>query len=149
MDDATPRSRVGNADQAGGVVSRGKVLFGTLNIQGFKRLIAWLQTPRYTDTRRVLGFVWPQSSERRSRDRRQRGEASREEVGAFVGKLRVFHGSLDETERAMLGTILEGAQRDDTGGHVVRIKRYGDLEEGGSSESQGDEDNQGFALRVK
>jgi len=36
--------------------------------------------------------------------------ASREEVEGFVTKLKEFHGALDESGQAMLGTILEGAQ---------------------------------------
>ena len=84
--------------------------------------------------------------------------ASREEVEAFVGKLREFHGSLGEPERAMMGTILESAQAGETGGYRYRWNRYGDPEEGGGSESsaegwndlvgwieeQGEEDTQGF-----
>ena len=42
--------------------------------------------------------------------------ASHDEVEAFVGKLREFHGFLDESGQAMLGTILEGAQQGETGG---------------------------------
>ncbi len=88
--------------------------------------------------------------------------ASREEVEAFVGKLRGFHGSLGESERAMMGTILEAAQAGETGGYGFRrIFRYGEPEEGGGSESsaegwndligwiegQGEDDAQGFEGR--
>lgn len=54
----------------------------------------------------------------------------------FVGKLRGFHGSLGESEQAMLATVLEGAQQGDTGGYAVRKSRYGTPDEGSSSESQ-------------
>ncbi len=84
--------------------------------------------------------------------------ASREEVEAFVGKLRGFHGSLGEGERAMLGTILEGAQAGETGGFRYRWGRYEDpTQESSSTESssgwndligwieeQGEDDTQGF-----
>ncbi len=87
--------------------------------------------------------------------------ASREEVEAFVGKLRDFHGSLGEPEQAMLGTILEAAQGGETGGYRYRWNRYGEAtEESAGSESssgwndligwieeQGDDDTQGFAIR--
>jgi hypothetical protein len=87
--------------------------------------------------------------------------ASHEEVEAFVSKLREFHGSLDEGERVMLGTILESAQSGETGGYRVRWSRYGDPDEGSGSESQaegwndllgwieeqGEEDTQGFRWR--
>ncbi len=90
--------------------------------------------------------------------------ASHEEVEAFVGKLRKFHGSLGEVERAMLETVLEGAQAQDTGGYGFSARgRYEGLTEGSSGsesssgwndligwiEEQGDEDTQGFALRGK
>ena len=84
--------------------------------------------------------------------------ASHDEVEAFVGKLREFHGSLGEGERAMLGTILEGAQAGETGGYLYRRGRYEDpTQESSSTESssgwndligwieeQGDDDTQGF-----
>ena len=90
--------------------------------------------------------------------------ASHEEVEAFVGKLKGFHGSLDESGRAMLETILQGAQAGDTQGFMpLRRTRYDDApQEGAGSESssgwndlvgwieeQGEEDTQGFALRGK
>ncbi len=75
--------------------------------------------------------------------------------------MREFHGSLDESERAMMGTILEAAQAGETGGYRWRFTRYGDPEEGGGSESsaegwndlvgwiegQGEDDAQGFAFK--
>ena len=88
--------------------------------------------------------------------------ASREEVEQFVGKLKEFHGSLDEGERAMLGTILEGAQSGETGGYAAKARRYEDptAEDSSGSESssgwndligwieeQGEEDTQGFAVQ--
>jgi hypothetical protein len=78
--------------------------------------------------------------------------ASHEEVEAFVGKLREFHGSLDETQRAMLGTILEGAQQGETGGYGKRTPRYEGPEAWqdlvGWVEEQGEEDTQGFGRRT-
>jgi len=81
----------------------------------------------------------------------QEVRATHEEVEAFVGKLREFHGSLGDGERAMLGTILEGAQAGDTGGYGKRWPRY-EGPEGwndliGWIEEQGEEDTQGFAMR--
>ncbi len=87
--------------------------------------------------------------------------ASHEEVEGFVMKLREFHGSLGEAERAMLGTILEGAQAGETGGFGFSARgRYEGPTEGTGSESssgwndlvgwieeQGDEDTQGFVVR--
>ena len=89
--------------------------------------------------------------------------ASHEEVEAFVGKLKEFHGSLDESGRAMLGTILEGAQQGETGGYLRARRRYDDAtaEESTGSESsssgwndligwieeQGEDDAQGFGVR--
>ena len=91
--------------------------------------------------------------------------ASHEEVEAFVGKLKGFHGSLGEGERAMLETILEGARAGDTQGFMpYRRTRYDDApQESTGSESsssgwndligwieeQGEEDTQGFGFRVK
>lgn len=88
--------------------------------------------------------------------------ASREEVEAFVTKLRGLHGSLGESEQAMLGTVLEAAQAGETTGYAGRrIFRYGAPEEGGGSqaetegwndlmgwiEEQGEDDTQGFRFR--
>ena len=88
--------------------------------------------------------------------------ASREQVEGFVGELRGFYNSLEESKQAMLGTILEAAQAGETGGYRFRWSRYGEPEEGsGGSESsaegwndligwieeQGDEDTQGFFYR--
>jgi hypothetical protein len=77
--------------------------------------------------------------------------ASHEEVEGFVGKLRDFHGSLGESEQAMLETIVQSAQSQDTGGYVVR---RGFSSQGGGwedlvgwVESQGGEDTQGFSIR--
>jgi hypothetical protein len=56
--------------------------------------------------------------------------ATYEEVEGFVAKLREFSASLSESERAMLGTILEGSQSGDTGGYRIRRPRYGDPTEG-------------------
>ena len=74
--------------------------------------------------------------------------ASHEEVEAFVGKLREFHSSLNESEQAMLGTILEGTQQGETGGYARRRgseESWNDLV--GWIEEQGEEDTQGFAVR--
>jgi hypothetical protein len=80
-----------------------------------------------------------------------------EEVEAFVGKLKDFHGSLDDSEQAMLGTILESAQGGETGGYRVRRSEDPSEESSESSsgwndligwiEEQGDEDTQGFRAR--
>ena len=89
--------------------------------------------------------------------------ASHEEVEDFVAKLREFHGSLDESGQAMLGTILEGAQAGETGGYALRVKRYGTPDEDSASESQlegwndligwieeqSEEDTQGFLVKVR
>jgi hypothetical protein len=70
-----------------------------------------------------------------------------EEVEAFVGKLRDFQGSLDESEQAMLGMILGSAQGGDTGGYIWPRRgdeaAWNDLV--GWIEEQGDEDTQGFS----
>ena len=93
----------------------------------------------------------------------QEVRAAHEEVEAFVDKLRDFHGSLDEPEQAMLGTILEAAQGGETGGYLKIRRRYGDAEQEGGSEQesssgwndligwieeQGEEDTQGF-LKIR
>lgn len=104
-----------------------------------------------------LGFVkarWPQASERReAMTEGSEVRASREEVEAFVGKLREFHGSLDESGQAMLGTILDEATGGETGGYRKIRPRSG----GGSGqewnelvgwiEEQGEDDTQGFRVR--
>ena len=62
--------------------------------------------------------------------------ASHEDVEAFVGKLRDFHGSLGEGERAMMGTILEAARGGETGGYGGwRYRRYEDPTEGDTGRS--------------
>lgn len=77
--------------------------------------------------------------------------ATHEEVEAFVGKLREFHGSLNEAEQAMLGTILESAQGGETGGYSraksteQESSAWNDLT--GWIEDQGEEDTQGFLYR--
>ena len=79
--------------------------------------------------------------------------ASHQEVEGFVMKLREFHGSLDESGQAMLGTILASAQGE-TGGYGYR-KRSGEGSEGswndlvGWIEEQGDEDTQGFMIKYR
>ncbi len=90
-------------------------------------------------------------------------KASHEEVEAFVGKLQGFHGSLDESGRAMLGTILESAQGGEAAGYRYRLSRYDDQTEDSSGsesssgwndligwiEEQGEEDTQGFGMRSR
>ena len=71
--------------------------------------------------------------------------ASREEVEGFVQKLRVFHGSLDESEQAMMGTVLESAQGGETGGYRLMRRSGEDQPEAwqdlvGWIEEQGEED---------
>ena len=73
---------------------------------------------------------------------------SHEEVEGFVAKLRDFHGSLSESEQAMMDTILDSAQGE-TGGHG-RLRRgdkaaWDDVV--GWIEEQGEEDTQGFIRR--
>ena len=76
--------------------------------------------------------------------------ATHQEVEGFVEKLRDFHGSLGESEQAILQTIVESAQSQDTGAYTV--KRSFSIQ--GSSwedlvgwiEGQG-EDTQGFSIK--
>ncbi len=89
--------------------------------------------------------------------------ASREDVERFVGELKGFYGTLGPTEQHMMAVILEGAQAKDTGGYGWNIRRYGEPDEGSSSESQaegwndligwieeqGEEDTQGFGIRYR
>ena len=80
----------------------------------------------------------------------QEVRASREEVEGFVSKLKEFRGSLSESEQAMLDTVLDSAQGE-TGGY--RTRRRGD-EAGwndmvGWIEEQGEEDTQGFRIKMK
>ena len=85
-----------------------------------------------------------------SRDMTEEQEvrASREEVEGFVSKLKDFHGSLSESEQAMLDTILDSAPGE-TGGY--RRRRRGDEASWndlvGWIEEQGEEETQGFAIR--
>jgi hypothetical protein len=74
-----------------------------------------------------------------------------QEVEGFVGKLRDFHGSLSESERAMLETVLEGAQDEETGGYGIK-RGFSSQGSGwedlvGWMESQGEGETQGFAVR--
>jgi hypothetical protein len=79
--------------------------------------------------------------------------ASHEEVEGFVEKLREFHGSLGETEQAMLETVLQSAQSEDTGAYA--LKRGFSSQGGGWEdlvgwmENQGGEDTQGFGMRSR
>jgi hypothetical protein len=79
--------------------------------------------------------------------------ATHEEVEGFVAKLREFHGSLRESEQAMLETIVQSAQSQDTGGYGLRIRlssQDGGWEDlVGWIEDQGEEDTQGFGIRFK
>jgi hypothetical protein len=83
----------------------------------------------------------------------QEVRATHEEVEGFVGKLKDFHGSLSESEQAMLETVLEGAQGGETGGYT--IKRGFSSQGGGWEDLVGwieqgsDEDTQGFLIRFK
>jgi hypothetical protein len=58
--------------------------------------------------------------ERRRSMAEQEIRATHQEVEGFVAKLRDFHSSLEESERAMLETIVQSAQSQDTGGYVIR-----------------------------
>ena len=80
--------------------------------------------------------------------------ATHEEVEAFVGKLRDFYGSLNESEQAMLGMILGSAQGGDTGAYILPRRTeqessaaWNDLI--GWIEEQGEEDTQGFIVKAK
>lgn len=77
--------------------------------------------------------------------------ATHQEVEQFVSKLRDFHGSLGESEQAMLETVLEGTQGGETGGYGVRrtfSSQGGGWEDlVGWMESQGEGETQGFAVR--
>jgi hypothetical protein len=73
--------------------------------------------------------------------------ATHEEVEDFVAKLREFHTSLSESERAMLQTVLESAQGGETGGYGIKLRLdWNDLADW--IENQG-EDTQGFMIRVR
>ena len=78
----------------------------------------------------------------------QEVRATHQEVEGFVAKLREFHGSLAESEQAMLETVLESAQGGETGGYSV--KRTFSSQGGGWKdlvgwmESQGEGETQGF-----
>jgi hypothetical protein len=74
--------------------------------------------------------------------------ATHEEVEGFVAKLRHFHSSLSESERAMLESVLESAQGGETGGYGFRVRfDWNDL--AGWIEDQGGEDTHGFLIRFK
>jgi hypothetical protein len=79
--------------------------------------------------------------------------ATHQEVEEFVGKLRGFHDSLDPAGQAMLETIVQSAQSQDTGGYTVRrtfSSQGGGWEDlVGWIEQGSDEDTQGFAARFK
>jgi len=76
--------------------------------------------------------------------------ATHEEVEAFVGKLKEFHSSLDDSGQAMLGTIMDSAQGGETGGYKKPWRRSGEESEQawndlvGWIEEQDGEDTQGF-----
>ena len=79
--------------------------------------------------------------------------ASHEEVEGFVEKLKDFHISLSPSEQAMLETIVQSAQSQDTGGYAAKI-RFSSQDGGwedlvGWMESQGEGDTQGFAARIR
>jgi hypothetical protein len=79
----------------------------------------------------------------------QEVRANHEEVEAFVGKLKEFHSSLDDSGQAMLGSILDSAQGGETGGYRRRRRTGEDQPEAwqelvGWIEEQDGEDTQGF-----
>jgi hypothetical protein len=80
----------------------------------------------------------------------QEVRATHEEVEAFVGKLKDFHSSLDESGQEMLGSILDSARGGETGGYRKTRPRSGEGSEQpwndlvGWIEEQGEEDTQGF-----
>jgi len=75
----------------------------------------------------------------------QETSASREEVEQFVEKLRGFHGSLGESEQAMLDTLLAQAQGE-TGGYR-KIRRGDEAAWNDLVGHLADEDTQGFLKR--
>ena len=78
---------------------------------------------------------WPHTNERReAMSEVQEIRASHEELEGFVGRLKEFYGSLNESKRAMFETVLEGAVAGDTGGYRRKAFRYGDPDEGGSEQ---------------
>ena len=92
---------------------------------------------------------WPRRKEKIMAEE-QEVRASREEVEAFVSKLKEFHGSLSESEQAMMDAVLDSAQGE-TGGYRTR-NRSGDDQQPWQDlvswiEEQGEEDTQGFKLR--
>jgi hypothetical protein len=120
--------------------------FNTLAV---KHLIALLLECRYDG---VCKKKVAKGREEVSRDMTEEQEvrASREEVEGFVSKLKDFHGSLSESEQAMLDTILDSAQGE-TGGYR-RAKRgdeasWNDMV--GWIEEQGEEETQGFRIGRK
>src|SRR3712207_542352 len=68
---------------------------------------------------------------------------SREEVEGFVAKLKDFHGSLAESEQAMLSTILDSA-RGETGGYAFRRRSATEEDWNDLVGLLVDEDAQGF-----
>ncbi len=85
----------------------------------------------------------------------QEVRATHEEVEGFVMKLRDFHGSLGESEQAMMDAVLDSAQGGETGGYGRRTPRSGEGSEEswndliGWIEEQGEEDTQGFGMRSR
>jgi hypothetical protein len=119
------------------------------NTQAVTYLIALLLVCRYDE---VSKKKVAKGREEVSTDMTEEQEvrASREEVEGFVSKLKDFHGSLSESEQAMLDTILDSAQGE-TGGY--RRARRGDEASWndmvGWIEEQGEEDTQGFRIGRK
>jgi hypothetical protein len=115
---------------------------------GVTYLIAMLLECRYDGVRKKKVA---KGREEVSRDMTEEQEvkASREEVEGFVSKLKEFHGSLSESEQAMLDTILDSAQGE-TGGYARRRgdeASWNDMV--GWIEEQGEEETQGFRLRAR
>lgn len=82
----------------------------------------------------------------------QEVRATHEEVEGFVARLRDFHSSLNESEQAMLDTVLDSAKGGETGGYGRRHRSGEGSEESwneliGWIEDQGEEDTQGFAYK--
>ena len=84
----------------------------------------------------------------------QEVRATHEEVEGFVMKLRDFHGSLGESEQAMMDAVLDSAQGGETGGYGRRARSGEGSEESwndliGWIEEQGEEDTQGFLAKAR
>jgi hypothetical protein len=102
-----------------------------------------------------MGYVRSDGGQEREKNimADQEIRATHQEVEGFVTKLRDFHGSLGESEQAMLETIVQSAQSQDTGAYAARVRfssQGGGWEDlVGWIEDQGEEDTQGFGFKFR